>query len=154
MTALKKWMDRTPDEHVILQSASDQNLPVKGTELIKQIKLSCGSGQFAIMRSGNTIFWYHIESEEKVNVTIFNADPLPKLVQNLDEFCRALLVAKYKVWQTITKDNLVVSGIKKLGDLDVMTHILPMPARPGVEQSFICVVAIASLDKSHMTGAK
>jgi len=152
MTMLKRWMDRTPDEHVILQSASDQNLPVKGTALIKQIKLSCGSGQFAIMRSGDTIFWYHIDNSDRVDVCIFNADSLSKLVQNLDEFTRALFVAKYKIWYTATSDPMLVAAIKKLMSNDIPSHIALGPINADGKQSYSCSVSVEYLNSNNRQG--
>lgn len=112
MNPLEKWQSRTPDEQIIMQSASQQNLPVKGKELINQIKLSCKSGQFAMMRSENSIFWYHIDSPELVHVTIFNTDPMQKLSMNLQEFCRALSIAGYKYWYVDTGDQTILQAVK------------------------------------------
>jgi len=139
MTVLKKWMDRTPDEHVILQSASQQNLPVKGTELIKQIKLSCGSGQFAIMRSGDTIFWYHIDSPELVHVTIFSLDSAPQMAINMQEFCRALSIAEYKYWYVETGDQTILQAVKLS---KIPTKIEQTPGKLGAPMYRVIAAAL------------
>jgi hypothetical protein len=154
MNLLEKWQNRTPDEQIIMQSASQQNLPVKGRELINQIKLSCKSGKFALMRSGETIFWYHIQSPEQIMVTIFNADPLPKLVQNLDEFSRALLVAKYDIWTTQTQDSMVVTAVKKLESSGVVAMAQPGPIGQDGKQVFVCVVSVMSFHQDYSAGGK
>lgn len=129
MTMLKQWMNRTPDEQVIMSSASQQNLPVKGKQLIDQIKLSCKTGKFAIMRAKNTIFWYHIDSPEMVNVTIFNTDSLEQMAKNLRSFGQALSVAGYKYWYIETNDEPILRAIR-LSRVPTKIQQIPGKASP------------------------
>lgn len=59
------------------------------------LQLSAKTPEYRIFRTGNTLFWVHIQSPGVGQVFAFNADHKAKLFQNVLEFLKAMKVAKY-----------------------------------------------------------
>ena len=68
---------------------------LKWQEVYVKLLASTKANTHRIFRTGNTLFWVHIQNPGVGQVFTFNADPKAKMLQNVLEFLKAMKVAKY-----------------------------------------------------------
>lgn len=79
------------------------------------LQLSVKTPEYRIFRTGNTLFWVHIQSPGVGQVFAFNADPKDKLFQNVLEFLKAMKVAKYTQLQTVMPTTVLFKQLQQAG---------------------------------------
>jgi hypothetical protein len=71
--------------------------------------------KYRMMRNGNTLFWFRIESPGVARVFVFNADSYKNLFRNMKDFAKAMEIAKYKTWYGVTQDMNMINLLKRIG---------------------------------------
>ena len=71
--------------------------------------------KYRMMRNGNTLFLFRIDSPGVAQVFSFNADSHKNFFTNIKEFAKAMEIAKYKMWYGETSDVNLLNLMKRLG---------------------------------------
>ena len=79
------------------------------------LQLSVKKPEYRIFRTGNTLFWVHIQSPGVGQVFVFNADPKEKLFDNVLEFLKAMKVAKYNTLSTVVPTAAMAIRLQQAG---------------------------------------
>jgi len=76
---------------------------------------SIESNQYRVVRNGNTLFWFRIDSPSVAQMYVFNADSYKNLFRNFKEFAKAMHVAGFKTVYGDTSDVNILNLIKRIG---------------------------------------
>lgn len=76
---------------------------------------SIQSNKSRVMRSGNTLFWYHLLSPQEAQMFVFNADSQKNFLRNMKDFAKAMDKAGFKKVFGITHSKQLLNMISRLG---------------------------------------
>jgi hypothetical protein len=76
---------------------------------------SIESGEYRMIRHGDTLFWYHIDEPKVAQMYVFNADSYKNLFKNMKEFAMAMHKSGFKKVYGETHDMNMIKLIERIG---------------------------------------
>lgn len=108
-------MERMQPHEIIHKSDEIKETDMDWKKAYATVLATVQSGQYRILRAGNTLFWYKIVQPKEAQVFIFNADTHKNLIRNFKEFAKAMDVAGFKKVYGETENPQMLEVIKRLG---------------------------------------
>lgn len=107
--------ERMSTQEIVKNSNEIKNSGKNWKDAYAVIYQSISTNKYRLMRNGNTLFWYRIDSPGIAQMYVLNADSYKHLFRNLIEFMKAMKISKYKTVYGETSDINVINLLKRTG---------------------------------------